>query len=223
MKRHLIVVLTSLVAVSLFAFGEPAMASGNVARIRAVVEQLRGLRGYITSRVMPTGQSDGMPDPQLEKKREILKELMWAGNDAIPPLLDALKDPDWQMRKNVCQVLMDRARIWKGDDDPATQAAVLQVTDAMIEAMDDPKSGLSGFAVSIIAEIGPPAAKAVPSLIRMLGDPSDGARYGSVLALGALGPTAKAALPQLSKLLTDSNEHVRFEAKGVIEQLSKSK
>src|SRR5262249_27396140 len=58
---------------------------------------------------------------------------------------------------------------------------------------------------SIIAEIGPDAAEAVPALTKLLNSKDPEAQREAILALAAIGPDAKATAPALLKSLSDSS------------------
>lgn len=118
---------------------------------------------------------------------------------AVPDLIALMKDPDSEVRGDVCEAL--------GLIGPAASKAV----PSLIEAMSDknPATGSSlrfpfevrRCAVIALGRVGPEAKSAVPKLIGNLTDADDGVRYDSLRSLGQIGPEADSAVPHLIKAL----------------------
>ena len=72
---------------------------------------------------------------------------------------------------------------------------------ALVEGLTD--ESLHSLITSIIAEIGPDAAAAVPALTGMLGSKDADVRREAILTLAAIGPAANSVAPELIKMLGD--------------------
>ena len=94
------------------------------------------------------------------------------------------------------------------------------VLERVIADLDSKEEKVHGASCMVLAEIGPPAARAVPSLIRLApraGDPGPVA-----YALGALGDGKKKVLSALVRLLDDSRNWVRSSAINALGSLHPS-
>jgi HEAT repeat protein len=97
---------------------------------------------------------------------------------------------------------------------------------ALVDLLNGPNQEMRPCAAYVLAEIGPPAKEAVPSLIRALRleQPvldfqdlqSQALRYHAIVALGQIGPPASAAIPALNMLLGRKGKYGVFEDSDVI-------
>ena len=171
------------------------------------------------------------------KAAAIIARIGPAAKDAVPALIEALKDENALTR---CEVLFALAAI--GPD--AKQAVA-----AVIDAVGDPEEDVCYAACFALGKVGPDAAaaksalqknlaaedefmamasawalaqidpaceetckKSVPILIKALAQPEAITRLHAAEALGTLGPLAKDAADALKKAAKDDNEHVRAAA-----------
>jgi hypothetical protein len=150
-KQAALISLLLSIIVSQPVFGEKQLDNLRRDRVKAIVEQMRG----ISMQLSPTGKSDGRPDLVENKKRKILAELAAFGQDAIPPLVGALKDKDVQMRRNACLALINLAGTWTSNPRVDTSTAL----PALIEATKDSDGDVRGWAAHAIAEMAPAPQK----------------------------------------------------------------
>lgn len=106
-----------------------------------------------------------------------------AAKSATPTLIGLLSDPDAQVRLSAEQSLV---KIGKG------------AVPALVESLKN--ENLHSLVSPIIAEIGPDAKEAVPSLAAMLHSKDPQIRREAILALAAIGPDARQTAPELIKL-----------------------
>jgi len=177
-----------------------------------VVEQMRGIS-------MQAGRprSDGTPDPQEERRQEILDKLRALGKEAVPALVQVLSDSDVQMRRNSELVMISLA----GPYEKKPRVDIREALPALIKATQDSDTDVRAWAAHAIAEIGPDAKAAIPALVKLLQGKDEGPRNTSCLALGAIGPAAKDALPTLQAALDDPSKDVRQFARAAIIQIEK--
>lgn len=118
----------------------------------------------------------------------------------LPSLLPALEDPMLSVR------LATALAIQKID--PDNEDFVPVITDALL-------AGEGGIFLEV-AEMGPDAQWAVPTLIRLLSHPETKLRALTAVTLGRLGPTARNAEPALRKALKDPQDPVRNAAQAAL-------
>jgi len=215
--RFMKLFILNLAALFMFSNLNPLCAEttndSSTARSRAetVVEQMRGVD-------MQPGRSqmdDGTINPKEQRRQDITKQLHSIGKEAIPALIDALKDSNVQMRRNAELVLITLARGYDCEPRMDIRGAI----PALIEATMDKDSSVRAWAAHALAEIGPDAKDAVPALIRLLKDPDEGARNDGCMALGDIGPVAIEALPALRNALNDPSKDVRQFAQRAIDKI----
>jgi HEAT repeat protein len=208
---HLSALLVAM-AISLSWRETAASDSKILSEAEKVVEQMRGIS-------MQAGRprSDGRPDPQEERRQEILDKLRALGKEAVPALVQALSDSDVQMRRNSELVMIHLA----GPYEKKPRVDITEALPALIKATQDSDTDVRAWAAHAIAEIGPDAKAAIPALIKLLQGKDEGPRNTSCLALGAIGPAAKDALPNLKAALDDPSKDVRQFARAAIMQIEK--
>ncbi len=138
-----------------------------------------------------------------ERERHIRKlaEIGPAAAPAIPALIAALKDEDWDVRSSAARAL--------GNIGPAAASAV----PSLIAALKDENRNVWDKAVDALGNIGPAA---VPALIAALKDKDSDVRSSAARALGQIGPAAASAVPSLIAALKDKNSNVRYFAAGAL-------
>jgi len=150
-KQAALISLLLTIIVSQPVFAEKQLDNSRAVRVKAIVEQMRG----ISMQLSPTGPSDGRPDLVEKKKQKILADLAASGRDAIPPLVGALKDKDVHMRRNACLALIHLAGKWTSNPRVDTSTAL----PALIEATKDSDEDVRGWAAAAIAEMKPAPQK----------------------------------------------------------------
>lgn len=143
-----------------------------------------------------------------------------AAKAAVPALNAALKDKEPLVRISAAVALV---RVDRGQEKPAVTA--------LIDETNAKEEGLRVAAVEALADVGPAARDAVPTLAKLIKDPTGSVQWRAVEALGwtgsetavpallaalkenhkdeaaqalmRLGPKAKAAVPELAKLVKD--------------------
>jgi HEAT repeat protein len=124
-----------------------------------------------------------------------------AAADAVPVLLEVLKEGDASVRVDAIQILGFGGR-----------AAASKVVPVLMAALEDPDEMARGCATRALGMIGPTAQKAVPALLGVLQSARPGHRRDAAEALGRIGPAAKEAVLPLTAALKDQDREVRIEA-----------
>jgi vesicle coat complex subunit len=175
-----------------------------------IVEEMRG---FDMQRGNPIFD-DGRINPKGQHREEIIRQLRLTGNEAVPALVHALKDPDVQMKRNAELVIFELA--WGYDSKPMDMRKAIP---ALIQATEDEDGTVRAWATSALEEIGPDAKAAVPALTKIVDDRHEGCRNHACIALGDIGPAAKDVLPALRKALNDPSKDVRQFAKRAIRKI----
>lgn len=149
------------------------------------------------ARIDLLGKKLASSDP--EERREAAVDLGRAGREAIPPLLKAVGDGDWRVRKTAVEALA----AFGGDDvvsgliaglsahdnagmrNSAIEALVQiggQAVDAMLAAMHTPDADVRKFLIDTLGDIRD--ARAVPALVRALDDRDENICVAAAEALG---------------------------------------
>src|SRR5262249_44039023 len=95
-------------------------------------------------------------------RRDAAEALAKIGLPAVPALLQALANPDWDVRRAAEQALRRIEPDWL--EDPWAQASV----PALIQALADKHVHVRRAAVETLGRIGPQARAAVPTLVQAL-------------------------------------------------------
>jgi len=121
--------------------------------------------------------------------------------EALPELVAALQDENWQLRAEVANALGKMGYDAK-DAVPELAKLLLDTDWRVVEQV-----------VESLSKIGHPA---VPALINALNDSNITARWASARALGAMGNDAIDALVSLAKTLQDKVAHVQWSSARAI-------
>jgi HEAT repeat protein len=169
--------------------------------------------------------------PETAQAQKSVKALVALGVEAVPSLLEALKNPSDHVRRNTSLVLKT---LLAGSESPALRAQVRAVVTqkdhpgraealSVLEGTSDPET--LALVRTVLSEEGAPAALRVPALqhLARAGTPADGTvalphlkydnpqvRRAALAALGALKATG--GLPEVLKALDDSESSVAQEA-----------
>jgi HEAT repeat protein len=118
-------------------------------------------------------------EPAQQAAVEALSRL---GQAAVPELIRALKDEDWQVR--------NQAAVALGVIGPEARAAV----PALSELLQDEDKYLRSNAATAVGKLGREARSAVPELTKAVKDRDEDVRQNAAAALGRIGPEVFSAL-----------------------------
>lgn len=136
------------------------------------------------------------------KAADLMGKLGLETPEAVPPLIQALKDDDLHVRTVAATSLGALAS--------AETAA--QAVPALTELL--PTGGpVSVAAARALSRFGPEARSAVPALLKLMKEGEESqVRWNAVRTLGKIGPGAREAVPELIAALKDRDDHVREHA-----------
>jgi HEAT repeat protein len=120
------------------------------------------------------------------------------GAAAVPSLLEAMRDPEWNVRNAAGRALEEAV----GPEHAERLTAELVTPDVETRY----------HVTRALARLGPAAARAVPALRETLTDTDAEVRMEAVWALAAIGPAAASAAPDLTRALADDDAPVRAAA-----------
>lgn len=178
----------------------PALAdllTSKTGQVRAIAANALGNLGE-ASAPATSGLIKALTDPDVNVRREsaqALGEIGPAAKAAVPSLIVALSDDQGAVTMHAAEAL--------GRIGPAS-------VPALTKAIGDPK--IRGLAIMILAELGPPAKAAAPSLIGLIKDPDKEIRREAIIALAQIGPDASQAVPALLAELKDEKSEARASA-----------
>jgi HEAT repeat protein len=138
-------------------------------------------------------------------QQEAVGALSRLGQAAVPELIEALNDDDWQVR--------NQAAVALGAIGPEAKAAV----PALIDVLQDEDKYFRSQGALALGKIGREARAAVPALIEALEDHDEDVRREAAAALGRIGPEASDAIAALVELLRDPRKPVRKQAIQALE------
>jgi len=118
------------------------------------------------------------------------------GEEAVPELIDTLKDSDMSVRRYAALAL--------GEIGPAASEA----SPALAAALQDSNGDVRYAATGALGRIGPAASEAVPALTAALKDSDVAVRRTAAESLGQIGPGASEAVPALVEALQDPDAPV---------------
>jgi HEAT repeat protein len=171
--------------------------------------------------------------PEAEDRIHAAKELRKIGSaakDAVPTLVNALKDEEISVRVHsaealavICSTAPDIFPVlmegMKDTNIEVRQSAVYglgkivsevkEAFPALIKALKDPIKEVRWTALVALRQIGPEPQAAVPDLIKALKNEDKDFRLGAAIGLGGIGSEAKAAVPDLMEALKDESKYVR--------------
>jgi HEAT repeat protein len=120
------------------------------------------------------------------------------GAAAVPCLLEAMRDPEWNVRNAAGRAL--------------EEAAGPEHAELLTAALATPDVETRYHVARALARLGPSAARAVSVLQDTLADADAEVRMEAVWALAAIGPAAASAVPALLRALGDADAQVRAAA-----------
>lgn len=137
-----------------------------------------------------------LQDLSLEFRMRAVTALGQFGAQAVPALVQVLRDPEPGLRLNAAATL--------GQIGPAAKDAA----PALVELLRDRGTAdapLPMIISHILVSIG---STVIPLLVQALRDPDAVVRFQAARTLGAFGPAAKEAVPALVEALQDSDKEV---------------
>jgi HEAT repeat protein len=127
--------------------------------------------------------------------------------DALPALVEALNDPDENVRLMVADAVCAIA------DDPG------RGLDVLIQLLGHENPALRNCAAHGISDLGRKAAPATGALIEAANDPDIWVRLTAIRALGLIGPEASDAIPVLRDLTASDDNTVAAAAQRALEAI----
>jgi NADH dehydrogenase len=140
-------------------------------------------------------------------QQEAVGALSRLGQAAVPELIQALNDDEWQVRNQAAVVL--------GAIGPEAKAAV----PALMDVLQDDDKYFRSHGATALGKIGREARAAVPALIKVLKDEDEDVRREAAAALGRIGPEAREAVGPLLELFKDPRKPVRKQAIRAVEEI----
>jgi len=132
--------------------------------------------------------------------RDIAREILANHPPWVPALLDALDDPDWEMRRAALKGLAEFPK------------EAEEFLDKAIPLLGDEHPEVCSAAAHVIGVAGPLAKEAVPRLVQMLDSPDIKVQKSACFALGQIGPDAKDAVPRLTEFLRQNDIRTLYSA-----------
>ncbi|HLH54574.1 MAG TPA: HEAT repeat domain-containing protein, partial [Verrucomicrobiae bacterium] len=128
---------------------------------------------------------------------------------AVPALINAVKDPDPHVRQDAVFAL--------GELGPSAEPAV----DVLFEAANEPYQGVSFFALQSLGSIAARPQVVIPLLLATLNKPqSDRTVYDvAIVGLGNFGAAARPAAPAILPFLHDDISYIRRDATNTLKQI----
>jgi HEAT repeat protein len=117
------------------------------------------------------------------------------GAAAVPALLEAMRDAEWNVRNAAGRAL--------------EEAVGPEHAELLTAALATPDVETRYHVARALARLGPAAGHAVPVLRETLADADAEVRMEAVWALAAIGPAAASAVPALLRALGDADAQVR--------------
>ncbi|ACK64836.1 HEAT domain containing protein [Rippkaea orientalis PCC 8801] len=193
-KRSLLTAISSLLLV---------MVSGSlpVASQPIVLQKEAKLAQSASDNLIPA-----LLDENSETRENAFKKLRELGDSvAVPALIEALQDKDWQVQAVAAYTL--------GRFGSEAKSAI----PALSKAIKAENADVRFVAAKALGEIGSEAV--VPALIEALQDKDENVRVNAAESLKKIAPEAKAAVPALTNALWDGNWYVRSRAAATIAKL----
>jgi HEAT repeat protein len=137
----------------------------------------------------------------LQHAAQALGEIGPGATDAVPALVQALKDVDEEFDRLTIAGALCRVR-------PRERAALNTLEAGLRHANFQPRQ----LAAMLLGELGPDAAPVVPSLAKLLSDIDESVRTAAAEALAKIGRDGPSAVPALLRALEDEKPKVRTAA-----------
>lgn len=179
------------------------------------------LTGFVPDPV--TGTNPPPPQVKWEAAREAVQHL---GTNALPLLLQILREPDHPLKERLCALAAKQHFIKIHQPVPAfirkhrainalseLRTNVIPVISQMMEIYDRHPGVLSDQIVpGVLSMLGPPAEIAIPMLIRGTSHTNAFVRQNSALALGNIHAQPELVVPVLIRCLQDPFPNVQANA-----------
>ncbi len=152
----------------------------------------------------------GDRDLRLEAA-EALGKIAWGDREAIPRLIDGLKDPDPAYRATAAEAIGRIGWESQGGMDGAPSRARGAVTP-LIAALKDPIPRVRQHAATALGDIGTEAHRAIPDLVALLKDGAPEVRLAALRSFPMLGGVPVDVRDTVLALLKDSDRRIRLAA-----------
>jgi len=139
---------------------------------------------------------------------QVLGDLGPAARNAVPALVEALRDRDPTLRRNAAFAL------------GKIRAKPALVVPALAGLLSDRNEEVRMYAAIALKKFGSQAVSAVPDLIAALTDRNWQVRDRAALALGAIGKKQGGVVPALEEALQDEHRYVRSSAATALASLA---
>jgi HEAT repeat protein len=183
-----------------------------------LVQQLRNIPSALPAVV----SSNGVMPPSEIRRAQIYNRLLALHPESVGVLVQALRDPDVEFRRNITLALGVLSGGWWSFDGERRKADISIALPTLITTLDDPDSLVRAWAAQAIGNIGPGAATAVTALIGLLETGDEAARNSACIALRGIGPDARPALTALRGAMSDPSADVRGFAERAIKSIEGS-
>jgi HEAT repeat protein len=191
--------------------GTPSQTRADEAR--RLVAELREIPTPIT----PRARSDGRFMPHEVRRSVVYGQLRTLGREAFPAFAEALRSPDFRLRRGAALALSVLSERWW--DRNARPVDLLPLLPDLVAALADEDATVVAWTAAAIGHIDALAVAAIEPLIALLSHPNEGPRNSACLALRDIGPMARDALPALRKALRDPSKDVRGFAHQAIDAI----
>jgi HEAT repeat protein len=149
-----------------------------------------------------------LKDKDPSNRQEAIKALQQIGQDAVPPLIGALRDENSIVRIAAADSL--------GRIGPEARAAIAPLREAL---KDDDRS-VRRHAAFALGVVDPDNQSVIPALIEALKDNDKEVRRHAAVALGRIGPGAKTAVSALVGAMKDDEGSYRWIYRNALEAIN---
>ncbi len=159
-------------------------------------------------------QLEQLSNKNRQSRLSAVKTLKKIGSTAIPVLIEALNDPDINIRKNAAFALGSMG------------AEAIEAVPALLAALKDADQSLRMDVAVALRHIGPTSTEvlefAIADLTNTLTDENPQVRQGAAFGLGILSQEAASAVPHLIATLKDSDEEVQIAAAIALKRIGQA-
>ena len=155
----------------------------------------------------------GDRDVRLEAA-EALGKIAWGDREAIPRLIDGLKDPDPAYRATVAEALGRMG--WESQDVLGATTPARGAVTPLIAALKDPGPRVRQHAATALGDIGTESHRAIPDLVALLEDRDPEVRLAVLRSFPRLGSLPVASRETVLRLMKDTDPRIRLAATTIL-------
>ena len=155
----------------------------------------------------------GDRDVRLEAA-EALGKIAWGDREAIPRLIDGLKDPDPAYRATVAEALGRMG--WESPGRPRHDDPARGAVTPLIAALKDPGPRVRQHAATALGDIGTESHRAIPDLVALLEDRDPEVRLAVLRSFPRLGSLPVASRETVLRLMKDTDPRIRLAATTIL-------